>query len=73
MEAKTGKALPLEERTLKNYIDVTHELAWITKTRQGLQISYTEKGMWMSGAGHCRGPAGPWNGDRQGEERHDGW
>jgi hypothetical protein len=32
MDQKTGKALQLKEWGLKNYIDVAHELGWITKT-----------------------------------------
>ena len=35
-DAKTGKALQLKEWTLKNYIDVAHELGWITKTTKDI-------------------------------------
>jgi len=35
---KTGKPLPLSEWTLKNYIDVAHELKWITQTEKDLGI-----------------------------------
>lgn len=33
---KAGKALQLKEWTLKNYIDVAHELGWITKTTKDI-------------------------------------
>ncbi len=36
MDPKTGKALQLKEWTLKNYIDVAHELGWITKTTKDI-------------------------------------
>jgi hypothetical protein len=35
-DAKTGKALQLKEWGLKNYIDVAHELGWITKTTKDI-------------------------------------
>ena len=35
---RTGKALPLGEWTLKNYIDVAHELKWITQTEKDLGV-----------------------------------
>ncbi len=35
---KTGKPLPLGEWTLRNYIDVAHELKWITKTEKELGV-----------------------------------
>jgi hypothetical protein len=36
MDPRTGKALQLKEWTLKNYIDVAHELGWITKTTKDI-------------------------------------
>jgi len=33
---KSGKTLPLNEWTLKNYIDVAHDLDWITQTTRDL-------------------------------------
>jgi hypothetical protein len=36
IDPKTGKALQLKEWTLKNYIDVAHELGWITKTTKDI-------------------------------------
>jgi len=36
MDAKTGKALQLKEWGLKNYIDVAHELGWISKTTKDI-------------------------------------
>jgi hypothetical protein len=36
MDPKTGKALQLKEWGLKNYIDVAHELGWITKTTKDI-------------------------------------
>lgn len=36
MDPKTGKALHLKEWGLKNYIDVAHELGWITKTTKDI-------------------------------------
>lgn len=33
---KTGKALPLKEWTLRNYIDVAHELTWITQAAKDI-------------------------------------
>jgi len=36
MDPKTGKALQLKEWTVKNYIDVAHELGWITKTTKAI-------------------------------------
>jgi hypothetical protein len=35
---KTGKLLPLNNWTLKNYIDVAHEMKWITQTEKDLGI-----------------------------------
>jgi hypothetical protein len=35
-DPKTGKALQLKEWMLKNYIDVAHELGWITKTTKDI-------------------------------------
>jgi hypothetical protein len=35
-DPKTGKALQLKEWGLKNYIDVAHELGWITKTTKDI-------------------------------------
>lgn len=35
-DTKTGKALQLKEWGLKNYIDVAHELGWITKTTKDI-------------------------------------
>ncbi len=35
---KAGKALPLSEWTLRNYIDVAHELGWITQTEKDLGV-----------------------------------
>jgi hypothetical protein len=35
---KTGKPYPLDEWTLKNYIDVAHELHWITQTEKDLGV-----------------------------------
>ncbi len=35
-DPKTGKALQLKEWGLKNYIDVAHELGWITKTTRDI-------------------------------------
>lgn len=36
IDSKTGKALQLKEWGLKNYIDVAHELGWITKTTKDI-------------------------------------
>jgi hypothetical protein len=36
VDSKTGKALQLKEWGLKNYIDVAHELGWITKTTKDI-------------------------------------
>jgi hypothetical protein len=33
---KAGKTLPLKDWTLKNYIDVAHELKWITTTAKDI-------------------------------------
>lgn len=35
---KTGQTLPLNEWTLRNYIDVAHELRWITQTEKDLGV-----------------------------------
>jgi hypothetical protein len=35
-DKKTGQTLTLDEWALKNYIEVTHELGWITKSAQDL-------------------------------------
>lgn len=35
---KTGQTLPLSEWTLRHYIDVAHELKWITQTEKDLGI-----------------------------------
>jgi len=35
-DGKTGKALNLQEWTLRNYIDVAHELGWITSSAKDL-------------------------------------
>jgi len=37
-KGKTGKPLPLGEWTLRNYIDVAHELKWITQTEKDLGV-----------------------------------
>jgi hypothetical protein len=36
IDSKTGKKLQLKEWGLKNYIDVAHELGWITKTTKDI-------------------------------------
>jgi len=36
VDPKTGKTLQLKEWTLKHYIDVAHELGWITKTTKDI-------------------------------------
>jgi hypothetical protein len=35
---KTGQTLPLNEWTLKNYIEVAHELKWISQTEKDLGV-----------------------------------
>lgn len=35
-DKKTGKAFPLQEWTLKNYIDVAHELKWISQSAKDI-------------------------------------
>jgi hypothetical protein len=35
-DGKTGKSLMLQEWTLRNYIDVAHELGWITSSAKDL-------------------------------------